>query len=143
MDGLGDQFLAGTAFSLQQYRRTARSDLGDQIENLEHRFALADDVLEVVALLQGPLELNVFLFGFMPGHGCAHIGEESSTPEIGAQGCRAGNFGRRCVHDPTVGGREECQMWEVPPVRPHANAQIPPSSSSSVNAGRKLLNYGA
>src|SRR6202007_1775232 len=38
--------------------------------------ALADDVFEVVALLEGALQLNVFFFGAAPAYGRAHVGQE-------------------------------------------------------------------
>ena len=55
MNRLGDQLFSGSTLALQQYGGAAGRDLGDQVKNLQHRLALADDVLEVVALLQGAL----------------------------------------------------------------------------------------
>src|ERR1700730_8565006 len=61
--GLGNDFLASSALPLQQHRRATGCHLRDQVENLQHGLALAHDVFKVVALLQGPLELNAFFFG--------------------------------------------------------------------------------
>ena len=76
MERLGDQFLAGPAFALQKNRRAAGCDLGYEVENLEHGLALAHDVVEVVALFQSALELNVFFFRTLPGDRGANIGQK-------------------------------------------------------------------
>ena len=76
MHGLGDDFLASSALALQQHRRATGCHLRDQVENLQHGLALAHDVFKVVALLQGPLELNVFFFGPAPANGGTHIGQQ-------------------------------------------------------------------
>ena len=47
-----------------------------QIKNLQHGLALAHNVFEVVALLQRPLELDVFLFGAVPSHRRPHVGQQ-------------------------------------------------------------------
>ena len=47
-----------------------------EVKNLQHGLAFAHDVLEVVALLQGALELNVFFFRVLAGDGGAHIGQQ-------------------------------------------------------------------
>jgi hypothetical protein len=76
MDRLGDEFLASPAFALQQHGGAAGSNLRDEVENLEHGLALAHDVFKVVALLERALELNIFFFRFLPGHGSAHVGQQ-------------------------------------------------------------------
>ncbi len=76
VNGLGDQFLAGAAFALDQHRGAAGRDLGHQVEDAQHGFALADDVGEVVALLEGALELQVFFFGAVARDGGANIGQQ-------------------------------------------------------------------
>ena len=48
----------------------------DQIEDAQHGLALADDVLEVVALLQRALELDDFLFGAAATDGASHVGQQ-------------------------------------------------------------------
>ncbi len=73
---LGDQLLAGAALALDQDGGAAGRDLGDEVEEPEHRLALADDVFEVVALLQGALELDDLFFGAMPRNGGANVGEQ-------------------------------------------------------------------
>jgi hypothetical protein len=64
---LGDQLLAGAALALDENGRAAGRDLGYQVEDPQHRLALADDVFEVVALLERALELDILFFGAMPG----------------------------------------------------------------------------
>jgi hypothetical protein len=76
VDGLGDEFLASAAFALNEDGGAAGGDLGDEVEEAKHRLAFADDVFEVVALLEGALELDDLFFGAVSGHGGADIGEE-------------------------------------------------------------------
>ena len=45
-------------------------------KTLQHDFAFAHDVGEVVALLEGALELKVFFLGLAAGNGGADVGEE-------------------------------------------------------------------
>ena len=60
VDRLGDQLLAGSGFAGDQDGRAAGRHLPHQVENLQHPLALADDVGEAVALLEGALELRCF-----------------------------------------------------------------------------------
>ena len=76
MDRFGDQLLAGAAFALQQHGGAAGRDLRDQVEDAQHGVALADDVLEVVALLEGALELDDLFFGAAAADGGAHVGQQ-------------------------------------------------------------------
>ena len=76
MNRLRDQLLACAALALNQNGRAARRNLGDEVEEAEHRLALADDIFEVVALLQRALELDDLFFGAMPGDGGANVGEQ-------------------------------------------------------------------
>src|SRR5258708_12430110 len=76
MKRLRDQLLAGAAFTLQQNGRTARRYLCNQVEEPQHRLALADDVFEVVALLERPLELHDLFFSAMAGDGRPNVGEQ-------------------------------------------------------------------
>ncbi len=57
---LGDEFLARSAFAVDQHGRARWRHLADQVEHGEHLVAFADDVGKVVALLQRALELDVF-----------------------------------------------------------------------------------
>jgi hypothetical protein len=50
--------------------------LSPWMRTVEREGALADDVLEVVALLEGALELDVLFFGAGAGDGGAHVGEQ-------------------------------------------------------------------
>src|SRR3982074_3433363 len=73
---LRDEFLPRTALALNENGGTARSNLGDQVEEAEHRLALADDIFEVVALLQGALKLNDLFFRTVPRNGGANVSEK-------------------------------------------------------------------
>ena len=50
---LRDKLFSRTALALNQNRRAAGRDLRNEVKDLKHRLALADDVFEVVALLEG------------------------------------------------------------------------------------------
>ena len=52
VNGVGDQLLAGARFAAQQHRRVGAGDLRNLLVDLAHRPARADQVREVVALLQ-------------------------------------------------------------------------------------------
>ena len=58
---VGDELLAGAVLALQENVRLARRDALDQVEELLHLLALADHVLELVAVLQARLELLVLV----------------------------------------------------------------------------------
>ena len=55
VERLRDELLACAAFALDEDGRAAWGDLCDEVEHAEHDVALADDVLEVVALLERAL----------------------------------------------------------------------------------------
>ena len=59
VDRVGDQLLAGAVLALDQDVGLARRDALDQLEQLLHLLALADDVRELVAILELLLELLV------------------------------------------------------------------------------------
>ena len=61
MNRLRDQFFPGTGLAGNQDGRTAGRDLRHQIEHAEHAVALADDIGEAIPLLEGALELGVFV----------------------------------------------------------------------------------
>ena len=105
MERLGDEFLAGAAFALDEDGGAAGRDLGDQVEDAQHRLALADDVVEVVALLEGALELDIFFLGAVAGDGGANVGEELFVvPGLLDEVLRAGADGVDDVVDRAVGG---------------------------------------
>jgi len=105
VDGLGDHFLAGATFALNQNRGAAGRHLRHQIENLQHNLALAHYVAEVVALLEGALELQVFFFGFVAGNGGAYIGQQFFVvPGLLDKVFRAGANGLDDVVHCAVGG---------------------------------------
>ena len=74
--GFGDEFFAGAGLALNEDGGAAGGYLGDEVEEAEHGFGFADDVLEVVALLEGSLEVDDLLFGLVAGDGGADVGEE-------------------------------------------------------------------
>ena len=76
VEGLGDELFAGAALALDEDGGAAGRDLGDEVEEAQHGLALADDVFEVVALLEGALELDDLFFGAVAGDGGADVGEE-------------------------------------------------------------------
>ena len=76
VDRLGDQLLAGAALALNQDGRAAGRNLRDEVEDRQHGLALADDVFEVVALLESALELEVLFFGAVARDGGANVGEQ-------------------------------------------------------------------
>ena len=105
VDGLGDELLAGAALALDQNGGAAGSDLRDEVEEAQHRLALADDVFEVVALLQGALELDDLFFGAVAGDGGANVGEQLLVvPRLLDEVFRAGADGVDYVADRAEGG---------------------------------------
>ena len=105
MEGLGDQLLAGAAFALEEDGGAAGSDLRDEVEEAKHGFAFADDVLEVVALLEGALELDDLFFGAVASDGGADVGEEFFVvPGLLDEVFRACADGVDDVADRAVGG---------------------------------------
>ncbi len=105
MDSLGDELFAGAAFALNENGGAAGRDLGDEVEEAKHRLALADDVFEVIALLEGALELNDLFFGAMTGDGGANVGEQLLVvPWLLDEVLRAGTDGIDDVADRAVGG---------------------------------------
>ncbi len=104
VDGLGDDLLAGAALALNQDRGTAGRDLRDQVEDAQHDLAFAHDVGEVVALLEGALELKVFFLGAVAGNGGADVGEQLLVvPGLLDEVLRAGADGLDDVIDGAVG----------------------------------------
>ena len=105
MQGLGNDFLARPAFALQEHGGAAVRDLGDEVEDLQHRLTFADDVLEVVALLEGALELDVLFFGAAPPHGGAYVGQKLFVvPGLGHEVGGAGLHGAHRILYRAVGG---------------------------------------
>src|ERR1700722_11416600 len=76
MQRLGNNLLTGTAFALQQNGGAAIGNLCHEVENLQHRLAFADNVFEVVALLEGALQLYIFFFRPSPSDGGAYVGKK-------------------------------------------------------------------
>ena len=61
MDRIGNQFLAGSILALDEDIGLAGRHAFNQIEQLLHLLALADDVLKLVPVLQLRFELLVFV----------------------------------------------------------------------------------
>ena len=75
----GNELLAGAAFALDEDGRTAEGATWAMRSNMRSMGSdLADDVLEVVALLEGSLEVDDLFFGLVTGDGGADVGEELS-----------------------------------------------------------------
>src|ERR1017187_2378380 len=73
---LGDQLLARSTLPLNENRRPAGRHLRHQVEQPQHRLALAHNVFEVVALLQRALQLHHFFFGAVPSYGGANVRQQ-------------------------------------------------------------------
>ena len=105
VNGLGDQFLAGSAFALDENGGAAGRNLRDQVEDAQHDFAFAHDVGEVVALLEGALELQVFFFGFVARNCGANVGEQLLVvPRLLNEVFSAGTDGFYDILDGAVSG---------------------------------------
>ncbi len=76
MDGFGDEFLAGAGLAGDEDGGAAGSHLGHQVEHADHALALADDVGETVALLEGALEVGVLVFEPPPDDHAVDLDEE-------------------------------------------------------------------
>ena len=61
VDGVGDQFLAGTRFAANQHVGIGRRHLGDLLVNLPHAVAAADNVGKIVALPKFPAQMLVLV----------------------------------------------------------------------------------
>ena len=114
---LGDEFLACAAFAVNQDGRARRRHLADQVEHREHLVALADNVGEVVALLQSALELDVFLAQAAALDGLRDLHQQFIVgPGLGDVVLRAAlERGPRHV-DRTVGGDQDDGEVRVAPV---------------------------
>src|SRR5712675_1380959 len=108
MNRLCDEFFSRAALTLDENRGTARSNLGDEVEEAEHRLALADDIFEVVALLEGALELDDLFLGTMPRDGGADVGEQLFVvPRLLDEVLRTGANGVYDVADRAVCGNHD------------------------------------
>src|SRR5215471_11713940 len=76
MNGLGDEFLAGAAFPADQHGRARGPDLCHEIKQGEHLFALSHDIGEIEALLEGALQLHVFVPQAPRFDGLGHLREK-------------------------------------------------------------------
>ncbi len=105
MDRFGDELFTGAAFALNENGRAAGRYLSDEVEETKHRLALADDVFEVVALLEGALELYDLFFGAVAGDGGSNVSEKFFVvPRLLDEVLRTGADGIDDVADGSVGG---------------------------------------
>ena len=103
MERFRDQPFSRAALALDQNSRATWRDLRDEIEDLKHRLALTDDVLEAIALFEGALELNVFFFGLALENCRPDIRQELLVvPWLLNEVGRAGVNGADCVLDSAV-----------------------------------------
>ena len=61
VDGVGDEFLAGAAFALDEDGGAGGGDLLDRVEDLVHGGGIADEALQAEVFLDLLLELEVLL----------------------------------------------------------------------------------
>ena len=114
VNGFGDDFLTGSAFTADQYGGTGRRDLGDQIEHGLHLVTLADDVGKIVALLQGALELDVFIAQAAAFDGYRDLGDEFIVrPRLGDEILGATFEGGAGHVDGAVGGDQNDRNLRV------------------------------
>ncbi len=76
MDRFGDELLASAGLALDEDGGARGCDLGDGVEEAQHGLGFADDVFEVVALLEDALELDDFGLSPVAGDGGADVGEK-------------------------------------------------------------------
>src|SRR2546430_945489 len=76
MNGFGDEFLTGAAFAADENGGARRRDLRDEVQKHLHFVALADNVREIEALLQGAFKLDVFIAQPARFHGLRHLGKQ-------------------------------------------------------------------
>src|SRR5258708_19414284 len=105
---LGDEFLARAAFATDENRGARRRDLRDEVQKHLHFVALADNVREAEALLQGALELDVFIAKPARFHGLRDLGEQFIVgPRLGDVVHRAILESGASHIDRTVGGDQD------------------------------------
>jgi hypothetical protein len=105
VERFGDQLLAGSAFALDQDGGAGGSHLRHQVEDAQHRLALADDIFKVVALLQRPLELDILFFRALPGNRGADIGQKLFVvPGLLDEVLRPAIHGVDHIADGSIGG---------------------------------------
>ena len=76
MQRFRDQLLARAALALDEHRGARRRHLRDQVEDTEHRLALAHDIGEAVTLAQRAFELDVLFFGAVAADRGTNVGEQ-------------------------------------------------------------------
>ena len=76
MNRLGNELLARAALSADEDGGARRGYLCNEVQQRVYLVALADDAGEIEALLEGALELNVFVAKMARLHGLSHLGEQ-------------------------------------------------------------------
>ncbi len=115
VDGFGDKLLAGAGLALDEDGGAGGGDLGHGVEEAEHGLGFADDVFEVIALLEGALKLNDLGFGAVAGDGGADVGEELFVvPGLLDEVFGTGADGVDYVADGAEGGdHDDGKVWVV------------------------------
>src|SRR6202046_3336954 len=76
MNRLCDYFPTCSTLALDQNGGSTGRNLRNQVENTQHRFALAHDVRETVALFERALQLQVLFLGAMAGNSRTNVGHQ-------------------------------------------------------------------
>src|SRR6202023_3184219 len=87
-------------------------DLCNEIEETQHRVALADDILEVVALFECSLELNDLFLCAMSSDSCPYVGQQFLViPRLLNEVLGTGADGVHYVaHGPVSGNHDDRQV---------------------------------
>src|SRR5467141_2926395 len=105
VNGLGDELLTGAAFAADENRGARRRNLRNEVQKHLHFVALADNVREIEALLEGALELDVLIAKPARFHGLRHLGKQFIVgPRLGDVVHRAILESGASHIDRTVGG---------------------------------------
>src|SRR5271170_7660028 len=105
MNRFRDQLFTCTALTLDQNGGPAWRNLSNKVKESQHRLALADDIFKVIALLQGPFELDDLFFRAMPGDRGADVGKQLFVvPRLLDEVLRACTDSVDNVADGAVGG---------------------------------------
>ncbi len=107
MQRLGNQLLAGAAFSGDQHRGGGRCDLAQPGDHGVHRQRVADDTLETELLVELLLILNIRpRQPLRPGRLVNHRAQLADIQRFGQVGGRAGLHGRDSRLDCAVSGED-------------------------------------
>ncbi len=115
VDGVSDEFLASAGFAGDENSGARGGYLADEVEDLEHALAFADDVGEAVALAEGAFQLGVFaLQAALRDHAVDLDQEFFVIPGFRKIIVRAALEGGDGYFDRPVGGDQENRRFAVP-----------------------------